>query len=61
MFFLVILLVVVLQHIYLYIFYNNPIDITENKEVFSYNIICTCFYPNLLFYMSTVVTENIIF
>jgi|LakMenE01Jun11ns_1017448.scaffolds.fasta_scaffold9881597_2 hypothetical protein len=38
MFFLVILLVVVLQHIYLYIFYNNPIDITENKEVFSYTL-----------------------
>lgn len=38
MFFLVILLVVVIQHIYLYIFYNNPTAITENKEVFSYTL-----------------------
>lgn len=38
MFFLIILLVFIIQHIYLYIFYNNPIAITKNKEAFSYTL-----------------------
>jgi hypothetical protein len=38
MFLIIILLVTFLQHIYLYIFYNNPNEITENKEIFSYTL-----------------------
>ena len=38
MFFLISLLVFVIQHIYLYIYYNNPAAITKYKEVFSYTL-----------------------
>lgn len=38
MFLITILLVIIIQHIYLYIFYNNPSAITENKEIFTYQL-----------------------
>lgn len=38
MFLLIILLVTILQHIYLYICYNNSNAITENKEIFAYTL-----------------------
>lgn len=38
MFLLTILLVTILQHIYLYIFYNNTTIIAEKKDMFTYNL-----------------------
>ena len=38
MFLLTILIVTIIQHIYLYIFYNNTNTIAEKKEIFTYNL-----------------------
>ena len=38
MFLIIIVLVIIIQHIYLYIFYNNTNNIANKKELFTYNL-----------------------